>query len=71
MLKENRKKGHRIAAIIGSMLIASPLQARAQPEGRVAGRVVDQTGAVLPGVTIELVVNATELTATSDNEGCY
>jgi hypothetical protein len=71
MLKENLKKRRRIAAIIGSMLIASSLQARAQPAGRVAGRVVDQTGAVLPGVTIELVVNATELTATSDNEGRY
>jgi hypothetical protein len=32
---------------------------------------VDQTGAVLPGVAIDLVVNATELTATTDDEGQY
>jgi hypothetical protein len=46
--------------------------AGAQVPGRVAGRVFDQTGGVLPGVTIDLVVNATELTTTTtDNEGRY
>ena len=38
---------------------------------RVSGRVVDQTGSILPGVTIELVVQATELTATTDNAGRF
>ena len=32
---------------------------------------LDQTGAVLPGVTIDLVINASELTTTTDDEGQY
>jgi hypothetical protein len=40
-------------------------------EAQVAGRVLDQTGGVLPGVTIDLVVNATELTTITDDEGRY
>src|SRR5262245_44078067 len=43
----------------------------ARAGGRVLGRVVDQTGGVLPGVTIDLVVNATELTTTTDGEGRF
>ena len=39
--------------------------------GRVAGRVLDQTGAVLPGVTIDLVVGGTELTTTTNDAGEY
>src|SRR5262249_52606624 len=52
-----------------SMLIVSAAVARAQ--GRVAGRIVDQTGAVLPGVTIDLVVNKSELTTISNDQGQY
>ncbi|HXE79747.1 MAG TPA: TonB-dependent receptor [Vicinamibacterales bacterium] len=47
------------------------LDAGAQPTGRVTGRVVDQTGAALPGVAIDLVVNSRELTATTDDAGDY
>jgi hypothetical protein len=39
--------------------------------GRIAGRVLDQTGAALSGVTIDLVVHMTELTAISGNDGRY
>ena len=38
----------------------------AQATGRVSGRVLDQTGAALPGVAIDLVVNSRELTTTTD-----
>jgi hypothetical protein len=48
----------------------SALSAFAQTN-RVTGRVLDQTGSVLPGVTIDLVVQGTELTATTDNDGRY
>jgi hypothetical protein len=51
------------------MLIASAAGAGAQ--GRVAGRVIDQTGAVLPGVAIDLIVDKMELTTTTDGEGRY
>ncbi len=61
----------RITTIAASLLLAIASAAVAQPPGRVAGRVLDQTGGVLPGVTIDLVVNATELTTITDGEGRY
>jgi TonB-dependent receptor-like protein/carboxypeptidase family protein len=51
------------------LLIASV--ARAQVHSRVIGQVFDQTGAVLPGVMIDLAVNGTELTTATDEEGRY
>src|SRR5688572_3170968 len=42
-----------------------------QGQGRVTGRVLDQTGAVLPGVTIDLVAGTTELTTSTNEEGRY
>jgi hypothetical protein len=42
-----------------------------QEGGSVVGRVIDQTGAVLPGVTIDLVTSKTEMTAVSDGSGLY
>jgi Carboxypeptidase regulatory-like domain/TonB-dependent Receptor Plug Domain len=45
--------------------------ADAQSTGRVTGRVVDQTGAALPGVAIDLTVSSRELTATTDDGGGY
>lgn len=53
-----------------ALLLLSLLPAVAQTGG-LAGRVLDQTGAALPGVTIELVVQGTVLSTTSDNEGRY
>lgn len=61
----------RIATILLSILICSTSTATAQGTGRVDGRVVDQTGAALPGVAIDLVVNARQLTTTSGEEGRY
>lgn len=45
--------------------------ADAQTPGRISGRVVDQTGAPLPAVSIELVVHAREVTASTDGTGAY
>ncbi|MEO7272167.1 MAG: TonB-dependent receptor [Vicinamibacterales bacterium] len=45
--------------------------AGAQAQGRVTGRVLDQTGAALPGVAVDLVVNGAEQTASTDTEGRY
>ena len=47
------------------------LDATAQSTGKVTGRVLDQTGASLPGVAIDLIANARELTATTDDAGAY
>jgi hypothetical protein len=61
----------RIATVVAGVLLLLPVLARAQATGTVTGRVFDQTGAVLPGVTIDLVVNATELTTSSNEIGQY
>jgi hypothetical protein len=55
--------------IVAGMLLLVSSAAGAQPTGRVTGRVLDQTGAVLPGVTIDLVVDSSQLTTTTDAEG--
>jgi TonB dependent receptor-like, beta-barrel/Carboxypeptidase regulatory-like domain/TonB-dependent Receptor Plug Domain len=64
------QKRLRVTAFITAAVMASTLPARAQTR-RLTGRVLDQTGAVLPGVTIDLVVGGTELTASTDNQGRY
>jgi outer membrane cobalamin receptor len=58
-----------ITTVAAFLLFASV--AYAQTPGRVGGRVVDQTGAVLPGVAIDLVVNKTELTTMTGVDGRY
>jgi hypothetical protein len=45
--------------------------AYAQSTGTVSGRVLDQTGAVLPGVAIDLVSGSRELTTATDGFGMY
>jgi hypothetical protein len=64
----------RIAAIsllTFSVLLCGTGHASAQSGGRISGRVLDQTGAALPGVTIDLLVNSHELTAATDEAGRY
>ena len=53
------------------MLLAPAPKALAQDTGRITGRVADQTGSALPGVTIDLIVDAREWTATTDGNGDY
>ena len=60
-----------ITTTIATLLLLPAGAGQAEAQGRVAGRVIDQTGAVLPGVAIDLVVNMTELTTTTDAAGRY
>jgi hypothetical protein len=55
--------------VFAALVAAGP--AAAQDTGRVSGAVADQTGAVLPGVIVELVAGPTALTSTTDGEGRY
>ena len=61
----------RIPTVLWVLLLCTSVNVHAQPTGRVSGRVLDQTGAALPGVTIDLVVNSRELTAVTDDTGAY
>ena len=61
----------RQACLAACMLLMSAGAAFAQQSGAVAGRVLDQTGATLPGVTIELKTPVGELTAVSDVNGAF
>ena len=70
MRRPGLQKQLRITAFIVVVVLVSALPALAQT-ARVTGRVVDQTGSLLPGVTIDLVVGGTELTATTDDQGVY
>lgn len=57
--------------LLSIILFAVTLAANAQSTGQVTGRVVDQTGAALPGVAIQLIANNREVTATTDDGGRY
>jgi hypothetical protein len=61
----------RTTAVLLLIHFGITLDANAQSTGRVSGRVLDQTGAVLPGVVIDLLVNSRELTTTNDDGGRY
>jgi len=58
-------------ALLLLIVFTTTVEARAQSGGRIAGRIVDQTGASLPGVVIDLVAKSRELTATTDQTGAY
>jgi hypothetical protein len=57
------------AAAAAVVVLFASSTARAQ--GRITGRVVDQTGAALAGVSIDLTVKSREMTASSDAAGAY
>ncbi len=60
----------RAATVLLAVVLAStPVEA--QQSGIVVGRVADQTGAALPGVTVDLVSGATTLTSITDAVGAY
>jgi hypothetical protein len=61
----------RTTTVLALILFCVTVNANAQSNGQVSGRVLDQTGAALPGVAIDLVVNSRELTASTDGEGRY
>jgi hypothetical protein len=60
----------RITTFLAVILLSIVVDA-AESLGRVSGRVLDQTGAALPGVTIDLVVDSRELTTSTDDTGAY
>src|SRR5262245_6186365 len=64
------RRGLEAAVLVTVVALATALPVHAQT-GRVAGRVLDQTGAALSGVTIDLVVSGIGLTATTDEAGQY
>ena len=66
-----RNEPLRTTATLAALLLLFVSVVAAQSHGRVAGRVLDQTGAVLPGVTVDLIVNSAELTTTTDDEGRF
>ena len=59
-----------VCVVVG--LLVLPVGARAQADA-VSGRVVDQTGQALPGVTVQIVSadRAISRTLTTDNDGRY
>ncbi|MBM3772499.1 MAG: TonB-dependent receptor [Acidimicrobiia bacterium] len=59
-----------IAAVVAVAMSLMPA-VEAQGTGRVSGRVLDQTRAALPGVMIDLVVNAVEATTVTNAVGEY
>ena len=61
----------RTPALVAALLLLTTSVASAAGHGRVAGLVLDQTGAVLSGVSVDLVVKDTEMTTTTDAQGQY
>jgi len=58
-----------LALILGSLLVAPA--AYAQSGGTITGRVVDETGGVLPGVTVDLHTYGMETTLVTNDTGDY
>ena len=58
-------------AVVLALGLAFAGAASAQSTGIVTGRVVDETGGVLPGVTIDVQTGATTLTAVTDDTGTW
>ena len=58
-------------AVVLALGLAFAGAASAQSTGIVIGRVVDETGGVLPGVTIDVQTGATTLTAVTDDTGTW
>jgi TonB dependent receptor/TonB-dependent Receptor Plug Domain/Carboxypeptidase regulatory-like domain len=60
-----------IIFVLGIPLFCGPVASAGQTGSTITGRVLDQAGGSLPGVAIDLVTGATELTAVSDPTGVY
>ena len=58
--------------LLGATIWFVAVQAFAQGTGQISGRIVDETGGVLPGVTVDLQIDgATVATTTTDGTGTY
>ena len=62
-----------VALVVLSMMLGLPAQVLAQTDGRFAGTVLDQSGALVPGATIVVKNEKTgeERTVTANTEGRY
>src|SRR6186713_3276107 len=62
-----------IVAVVALVLMGAPAVAAAQTTGGIAGKVIDQTGGVLPGATVTLTGPAMQgpQTATTDGTGTF
>src|SRR4051812_26296371 len=60
-----------LALVFLAAVLCAPLSAQAV--GRIAGTIIDSSGAVVPGVTVTLVNDATQITRTAvtDTNGYY
>jgi len=60
-------------AVAALVLMSAPAVAAAQTTGGIAGKVIDQTGGVLPGATVTLTGPAMQgpQTATTDGTGTF
>jgi hypothetical protein len=61
----------RITTVLLPILFGITFDVTAQPPGRVSGRVLDQTGAALPGVAVELILDSGEVATVTDEAGGY
>ena len=61
-----------VGAVLIVLIVAS-LAAAQTPQGEIAGTVTDESGAVLPGATVTVVLSTTKetRTAVSDSSGRY
>lgn len=57
--------------LVAAAVCALPAAGGAQPTGSITGKVIDQTGDLLPGVTVELRVETLELTTATAIDGVY
>jgi hypothetical protein len=60
-----------LLVLFASMTLLFPTPASAQSRGSVSGTITDETGGVLPGVTVDLRAGTTELTSVTDDVGTY
>jgi hypothetical protein len=65
------QRGLRTAAAVIVIAGALALPAIAQQRGTIQGRVVDQTGGTLPGVTVHIHTGGVERMTTTDEAGAY
>lgn len=70
-MTSRRRNCFKTGPILVASLIASSVAVHAETTATVDGRILDQTGAVLPGVTVTLVVSDSVQTTTSDDQGRY
>ncbi len=61
----------RITTLLLVLILCHAPAIHGQQTGSISGRVLDQTGASLPGVTIDLMTGNRELTTVTDHEGVY